>query len=108
MIAYIPSYCYSCPFFDNKIDLFFTTFIYFKNNFIRDFPGSLGFSVVTAVTQALLWLSFNSWPRNFRMPWPLIKILLKSKTLGIPVVAQWLTNLTRNHEVAGSIPGLAQ
>ena len=27
---------------------------------------------------------------------------------GVPVVAQWLTNLTRNHGVAGSIPGLAQ
>ena len=25
-----------------------------------------------------------------------------------PVVAQWLTNPTRNHEVAGSVPGLAQ
>ena len=27
---------------------------------------------------------------------------------GVPVVAQWLTNPTRNDEVAGSIPGLAQ
>ena len=31
-----------------------------------------------------------------------------NKMLGVPVVAQWLTNPTRNHEVAGSIPGLAQ
>ena len=28
--------------------------------------------------------------------------------IGVPVVAQWLTNPTRNHEVAGSIPALAQ
>ena len=28
--------------------------------------------------------------------------------LGVPVVAQWLTNPTRDHEVEGSIPGLAQ
>ena len=27
---------------------------------------------------------------------------------GVPVVAQWLANPTRNHEVAGSIPGLAR
>ena len=27
---------------------------------------------------------------------------------GVLVVAQWLTNPTRNHEVAGSIPALAQ
>ena len=25
-----------------------------------------------------------------------------------PVMAQWLTNPARNHEVTGSIPGLAQ
>ena len=27
---------------------------------------------------------------------------------GVPVVAQWLTNLTRNREVVGLIPGLAR
>ena len=30
------------------------------------------------------------------------------KKVGVPVVVQWLMNLTRNHEVAGVIPGLAQ
>ena len=28
--------------------------------------------------------------------------------LGVPIVAQWLTNLSMSHEVVGSIPGLAQ
>ena len=28
--------------------------------------------------------------------------------IGVPVVAQWLTNPTRNHEVTGSVPTLAQ
>ena len=32
----------------------------------------------------------------------------KKNHLGVPVVAQWFTNPTRNHEVVGSIPGLAQ
>ena len=36
-------------------------------------------------------------------------LFLRSKNIwGVPVVAQWLTNPTRNHEVAGSVPALAQ
>ena len=31
-----------------------------------------------------------------------------NKQTGVPVVAQWLTNLTRNYEVTDSIPGLPQ
>ena len=38
-----------------------------------------------------------------------IKLKAKKKSgEGVPVVVQWLTNPTRNHEVAGSIPALAQ
>ena len=33
---------------------------------------------------------------------------IKKLLTGVPVVAQWLTNLTKNHEVVGSILGLAQ
>ena len=36
-----------------------------------------------------------------------LKAMKKNKE-GVPVVAQCLTNLTRNHEVVGSIPGPSQ
>ena len=36
------------------------------------------------------------------------KLTLKKTHVGVPVVTQWLTNLTRNPEVAGSGPALAQ
>ena len=32
----------------------------------------------------------------------------EEKETGVPIVAQWLTNPTRNNEGSGSIPGLAQ
>ena len=32
----------------------------------------------------------------------------RKRYIGVPVVAQWLTNPTKNHDIAGSIPGLAQ
>ena len=32
----------------------------------------------------------------------------KRKKQVVPIMAQWLTNPTRNHEFAGLIPGLAQ
>ena len=37
----------------------------------------------------------------------LSRYMLKSG-IGVPVMAQWLKNPTRNHEVAGLIPALAQ
>jgi len=32
----------------------------------------------------------------------------KISNIAVPVMAQWLTNPTRNHEVAGLVPALAQ
>ena len=35
-------------------------------------------------------------------------LLDKESSRGVLIMAQWLTNLTRNHKVVGSNPGLAQ
>ena len=46
-----------------------------------------------------------------QVSWKLSEIsgeMSKNGGRGVPVVAQWLTNPTRNHEVAGSFPALAQ
>ena len=37
-----------------------------------------------------------------------LQLFFIKKIIGVPTVAEWLTNPTRNHGVAGSIPGLAQ
>ena len=36
------------------------------------------------------------------------KIWYKTVRGGVPVMVQWLTNLTRNHEVVVSVPAFAQ
>ena len=37
-----------------------------------------------------------------------VEIRIKKLPLGVPVVARWLRNLTRSHEVVGLVPGLAR
>ena len=41
-------------------------------------------------------------------PCNVLKIIRKTVGMGVPIVAQWLMNPTRNHEVAGLVPALAQ
>ena len=44
----------------------------------------------------------------FQVPSLILTESLFKHTVGVPVVAQWLTNRTRKHEVAGLVPALAQ
>ena len=37
-----------------------------------------------------------------------INLVELNANLGVPIMAQWLGNPTRNHEVVSSIPGFAQ
>ena len=36
------------------------------------------------------------------------RFIYSLEIIGVPVVVQWLTNPTRNHEVVGLVPALAQ
>ena len=47
-------------------------------------------------------------PLAWELPYATDVALKSKKKKGVPVMAQWLPNLTRKYEVAGSIPGPAQ
>ena len=51
--------------------------------------------------------SFSDFLLRLSVPQQLYSKMSKNSLPGVPIMAQWLTNL-RNHEVAGSIPGLTQ
>ena len=53
------------------------------------------------ISEKLLAFSFYTG-RNF------FSTLKNAPVLGVPAVAQWVMNLTRNYEDVRSIPGLAQ
>ena len=49
-----------------------------------------------------MWLDSRNWHSIVN------QLSFLKKRIGVPIVVQWLANPTRNHEVVGSIPGLAQ
>ena len=70
------------------------------------------FDVFEIITRKLIESSISSRIINITFYFINLKSRIKTvtKTLqyGVPVTAQWLTNLTWNHEVVGLILGLAQ
>ena len=80
------------------LSLYLSHFIYFT--FVQDFI------FYKKVYNHFLGLLKNNQMCILSATLPILKI--EMPVSGVPVVGQWLTNSTRNHEVAGSIPGLAQ
>ena len=74
---------------------------------------SFGVGCRCGLDLSLLWLCHRLAAAALIQPlaWELphaSSTAVKTKKEGVPVVVQWLTNPTRNHEVVGFVPGLAQ
>ena len=57
-------------------------------------------NIVKITIQGNLQVQYN--------PYKITNGIFQRTRTGVPVMVQWLTNLTRNHEVAGLVPALAQ
>ena len=79
-------------------------------------PAHVAYSAVTKTGLRYLHFDYLSWTAvtKYHKTRHLFLIVLeawKSKikaSAGVPVEVQWLTSPTRNHEVGGSVPALAQ
>ena len=66
----------------------------------RPYHDQVGFN-----PSAQVWFNMG---KSINVIYYINKRKVKNHIIGVPVMAQWLTNPTRNHEVSGSIPDLAQ
>ena len=80
-------------------------FIVFLNSMISIDDKEIQFPPMKKWVAALIWSIVS---RVEQMSGCCLLLQFKTWCLGVPVVAQWLTNPTKNHEVAGSVPALAQ
>ena len=64
--------------------------------------------VATALIRPLAWESPYATGVALEKKRPKTKKQKKNCSFGVPIMVQWLANPTRNHEVLGSLPGLAQ
>ena len=51
--------------------------------------------------------NYHMTPQSHSWAYIWTKLYFEKTHVGVPIVAQWLKNPTRNHEVMGLIPGLA-
>ena len=91
------------------------TFSYSLLNLLQSDILSQHSTSLLEVTEHCLLIDFSHscWSSPcliFMQCWLILRLRLGLRLWlrGVPIVAQWLTNPTRNHEVGGSIPGLTQ
>ena len=81
---------------------------------VEDQSLSCGVGHICGLDLMLLWLwgrlevAALIHPLAWELPYALGAALKSKKKKKVPIVAQWLTNPTRNHEVTGLVPALAQ